>query len=183
MLAAMQDTDIATSAEAMEAHALPRCVETHADGTDHAPALPAGVARGAGARSPAEWGYQRVILYLKAFEESLDDDHEAAMGFTGGAAGILRIQGIGFSAPDMLTFSGVDDEGDRCQLIQHVSQLNVLLRAVRKPPDRPEPLRIGFRLARALETETDPDDPADGEPAQQDAPVDPAEAPDRATGA
>ena len=27
------------------------------------------------------------------------------------------------------------------------------------------------------------DDPADGEPAQQDAPVDPAEAPDRATGA
>ena len=147
----MSQTDIATSAEAMEAHALPRCVETHADGADHAPALPERVARQAGTRSPAEWAYQRAILYLKKFEEDLDDDHEAAMGFTGGAAGVLRIRGVGFSAPDLVTFSGEDEHGNRCQLIQHVSQMTILLRAVARPPERPEPLRIGFRLARALD--------------------------------
>ena len=75
------------------------------------------------------------------------------MGFTGGATGVLKIMGIGFSAPDLVTFTGTDEHGNRCQLVQHVSQLNVLLRAVRKPPDRPEALRIGFRLARALEDE------------------------------
>ncbi|MFO6464377.1 DUF6173 family protein [Jannaschia sp. KMU-145] len=157
--------DIATSAEAMEADALPRCAEPHADGTDHAPAMPEAVARGAKARSPAEWAYQRVILYLKAFEEELDDDHEVAMGFTGGATGILRIQGIGFHAPDLLTFSGLDEHGHRCQLIQHVSQTGVLLRAVPKPRDRPKPERIGFRLARALETDETPPTPRDTEPA------------------
>ncbi|MCK0167732.1 DUF6173 family protein [Jannaschia sp. S6380] len=143
-------TDTHTTAEAMESAAIPRSAELRADGHDHAVPVPARLAAKA-QRSPAEWAYQRVIFYLKTFEESLDADQEAAMGFTGGVAGLMRIQGVGFHAPDIVTFSGVDERGFRTQSVQHVSQLNILLRAVPKPENQPEPARIGFRLASALE--------------------------------
>ena len=146
-------SDIATSAEAMEADVL-RHRELRADGHDHAAPMPDAL-RATKRVSPAEWAYRRVILYLKAFEESLDDGQEAAMGFAGGAGGVLRIEGIGFHAPDLVTFTGRDDRGNRCQLIQHVHQLNVLLRAVPRPDPAEAPRRIGFDLARALEREVD----------------------------
>ncbi|SFJ03656.1 hypothetical protein [Jannaschia pohangensis] len=149
-----------TTADAMEAAALPRCAELRADGLDHAVPVPEAIAKKQKQLSPAEWAYQRVILYLKAFEESLDAEHEAAMGFTGVAGGLMRIEGIGFHAPDIVTFSGTDENGLRTQSIQHVSQLNVVLRAIPRAPDQPEPQRIGFRLARALEESENADDVA-----------------------
>ena len=103
------------------------------------------------AKSPAEWAYERLILYIQNFEEQLDNEHEIAMGFTGGDAGVLRIEGIGFFDPDIVTFYGTDMGGAKTQLIQHVSQLSVLLRALPKQPEAPEPNRIGFRLAEDLE--------------------------------
>lgn len=156
-------TETRTTAEAMEADALNR--EVDSEGRDHAPPVPQ-----LGARRPsaAEWACRRLALYLRAFEENLDDEHEAAIGFTGGpggAQGLLRIEGVGFSAPDLVTFSGRDAGGTPSQLIQHVSQLNVVLRAVRRPEGR-EPYRIGFRLARALEAEAaanDDDGSGDGD--------------------
>ena len=150
-------TEIATSAEAMEAAALTRAVELRADGRDHAVPVPAALAKGARDRSPAEWAYQRVVLYLRAFEAALDPGQVAAMAFAGGPAGVMRIRGVGFHAPDLVTFTGVDGDGNPAQAIQHVSQLNVLLRAVPRPPDLPEPERIGFRLARAMEEAADGD--------------------------
>ena len=102
-------------------------------------------------KSPAQWAYERIILYLKNFEESLDGEHEAAMGFTGGDAGVLRIEGMGYFDPDIVTFYGSDPTGAKLQLIQHVSQLNVMLRTVPKATDEAEPNRIGFRLAQDLE--------------------------------
>ncbi|SNS15334.1 DUF6173 family protein [Tropicimonas sediminicola] len=101
-------------------------------------------------KSPAKWAYERLILYIKNFEELLDADHEVAMGFTGASAGVLRIEGIGYFDPDIVTFYGSDADGTRTQLIQHVSQLNVILRALPKRPEAAEPRRIGFRLAEGL---------------------------------
>ncbi|GHF04727.1 hypothetical protein GCM10016455_27510 [Aliiroseovarius zhejiangensis] len=102
-------------------------------------------------KSPAEWAYERLILYIKNFEEQLDNEHEVAMGFTGGDAGVLRIEGIGYFDPDVLTFYGSDGEGTKTQLIQHVSQLSVMLRALPKRIESEAPNRIGFRLAAQLE--------------------------------
>jgi hypothetical protein len=145
-----------TAAEAMEAHALPRAHVVHCG--DNAPAtaeqlpLPEAIAKKPlGQKSPAEWAYERLILYLKNFEEQLDKNHEVAMGFTGSTAGVLRIEGIGFFDPDIVTFYGADEGGSRMQLIQHVTQLNVVLRAVSKETPEEEPARrIGFRLALNL---------------------------------
>lgn len=106
-------------------------------------------------KSPAEWAYQRLILYIKNFEEQLDAEHEVAMGFTEGGAGVLKIEGVGFFEPDLITFYGSDGAGARTQLIQHVSQLNVMLRALPKPEETPQARRIGFRLAQDLDQDAD----------------------------
>jgi hypothetical protein len=147
---------ISTTAEAVEAAALPRAHAVHSDPESCAGkvALPAGVAgQPLEAKSAAQWAYERVILYIQNFEEQLDADQEVAMGFTGAEPGVLRIEGIGYFEPDIVTFYGTGTDGFKTQLIQHVSQLNVLLRALLKEPDRPEPMRIGFRLAADLEAE------------------------------
>lgn len=114
--------------------------------------LPAGVSKKpVDTKSPAEWAYQRLILYIQNFEAQLDKEHEVAIGLTEGGAGLLRIEGIGYFDPDIITFYGTDPSGIRSQLIQHVSQLSVALRAMPKPTTQEEPRRIGFRLAEELE--------------------------------
>ena len=92
-----------------------------------------------------------MILYIQNFEEQLDNEHEIAVGFAGGTAGVLRIEGIGYFDPDIVTFYGTDEFGAKTQLIQHVSQLGVTLRALPKRSTEEEPKRIGFRLAEDLE--------------------------------
>ena len=149
----MED-DIKTTAEAAEAAALPRSHAVHTD--PKAPAegkpLPEGVkGKPVAQKSPAEWAYERLILYIKNFEEQLDSEHEVAMGFTGGDAGVLRIEGMGFFDPDIVTFYGSDPAGAKTQLIQHVTQLNVMLRALPKEVQSSAPRRIGFKLAADLD--------------------------------
>lgn len=149
------DDEIKTAAEAAEADALPRCHEVHSDPKTKSAAeqpVPTAVTdKPASQKSPAQWAYERIILYLKNFEEQLDNEQEVAMGFTGGDAGVLRIEGMGYFDPDIVTFYGTDPAGGRTQLIQHVSQLNVMLRSLPKPAEKSEPTRIGFRLAQDLE--------------------------------
>ena len=147
--------EISTAAEAAEAAAIPRRHEVHsAPRARNAAAqpLPAGMNKTpADKKSPAQWAYERIVLYIKNFEESLDNEHEVAMGFTGADAGILRIEGMGYFDPDIITFYGSDPTGAKTQLVQHVSQLNVMLRALPKSVEKDEPTRIGFRLIKDLE--------------------------------
>ncbi len=104
-------------------------------------------------KSPARWAYERIILYIRNFEQQLDNEHEVAIGFAGGDAGVIRIEGLGFFDPDIVTYHGTDQNGVKTQLIQHVSQLNVMLRALPRQQGRKEPARIGFRLAEDLESD------------------------------
>lgn len=149
------DDKIKTAAEAAEEDALPRVHEVHVDPTSpnaaHKP-VPKGVTgTPAAQKSSARWAYERIIIYLKNFEESLDSAHEAAIGFTGSDAGVMRIEGMGYFDPDIVTFYGTDPSGARTQQIQHVSQLNVVLRALPKAVETEAPQRIGFRLAQDLD--------------------------------
>jgi hypothetical protein len=97
-------------------------------------------------KSPAEWAHDRLILYIRNFESQLDATQEVAMGLAGDETGVLRIEGIGFFDPDIITFYGRDEGGARTQLIQHFSQLSVTLRAIPKEGDTEPPRRIGFQL-------------------------------------
>lgn len=144
--------EIRTSAEVMEASALPCAGVAHCDPgaapTAEQQPLPAALTRQpVEEKSEAQWAYERLILYIRNFEQQLDAKHEVAMGFAGGEAGVLRIEGLGYFDPDLVTFYGRDEAGQKMQLVQHVTQLNVALRAVpHSGPEQPA-RRIGFRLA------------------------------------
>ena len=149
------DDEIKTAAEVYEASALPRCYEAHADPSRCGSSdLPDAVTETPmSQKSPAQWAYERIVVYIKRFEEQLNGEEEIAMGFSGADAGVLRIEGMGYFDPDIVTFYGADPAGGRMQHIQHVSQLNVILRAMPKAKDHEEPQRIGFRLVEELEAE------------------------------
>ncbi len=149
------DNKIATSAEAVEAAVLPCVHEVHTDPDACAglTKVPEKLQKPVESKSPARWAYERLVLYIQNFEEQLDTEHEVAMGFVGGDAGVLRIEGIGYFDPDIITFYGSDGTGGRMQLVQHVSQLNVMLRATPKAVKEAPANRIGFRLAKDLEAE------------------------------
>ncbi|GGH35147.1 hypothetical protein SAMN05444007_10857 [Cribrihabitans marinus] len=147
------DDPIQTAAEIAESAVLPRCHEVHSDPDRPrvSDKLPEPLKQPVQKKSPAQWAYERLILYIKNFEEQLDASQEVAMGFAGGDAGVMRIEGMGFFDPDIITFYGNDATGARTQLVQHVSQLNVMLRALPKPVGDKPANRIGFRLAADLE--------------------------------
>jgi len=147
------DDKINTAAEALEEQTLPR-VHAACANQDGSIAIPTTRPKQAAKpKSASAWAYERLILYIKNFEEQLDNEHEVAMGFTGADAGVIRIEGIGYFDPDIVTFYGSDPTGTKTQLIQHVTQLNVMLRALPKKVASEAPQRIGFRLAADLETE------------------------------
>lgn len=97
-------------------------------------------------KSPAEWAHDRLVMYIRNFESELDAEHEIAMGFASDESGVLRIEGLGYFEPDIVTFYGRDEDGAKTQLIQHVTQLSVTLRAVPKQVNAEPPRRIGFQL-------------------------------------
>lgn len=149
---------IDTSAELMENDILPKSREIHTD--PNVPcvsdsALPKALAEPSNKKSPAQWAYERIIMYIQNFEKQLDNDHEVGLGLAGGNTGVIRIEGLGYYDPDIVTYYGINEGGAKTQLIQHVSQLNVTLIASPKHIDQPEPTRIGFRLATALDRDED----------------------------
>lgn len=142
--------DAKAKADAADA-AAPRARAVHCDAdnavtVENAPLPTALSKKSVRQKSPAEWAYDRLILYIQNFEAQLDATQEVAMGFTGGAGGVLQIEGVGYFEPDLVTFYGRDEDGLKTQMIQHVSQLNVILRAVPKESPSEPPRRIGFNM-------------------------------------
>jgi len=149
-------SDVKTTAEAVEGMALTKARVALAKGmkrdTAETAPLPEKVAATSPEqKSPAQWAYERIVLYIQKFEEGLDGDHEVGLGMTGSETGMMTIQGMGFFAPDIVTFYGVDPGGAKTQMIQHVTQLNVMLKAARKQHE--EPNRIGFQLKEQMEAD------------------------------
>ena len=149
---------IDTSAELLENDILPQVREVHTDPSIPCPSdghLPAAMTESVAKKSPAQWAYERIILYIRNFEAQLDNEHEVGIGLTGGTTGVIRIEGLGFYDPDIVTYYGTDGSGAKTQLIQHVTQMNVTLVAKPKRTDQAEPNRIGFRLAEVLDRTSD----------------------------
>ena len=101
--------------------------------------------------NPAKSSYLKFVECINAFEKSLDDDHEIGAKVSSPSEATFYIQDVGYYDSQIMSFSGVNEKGERLQLIQHVSQLSVLLLALKKRDE--EAVRIGFKLKRASEQE------------------------------
>ncbi len=97
------------------------------------------------ATNPAKWTYTRLVEYIKDFEAELDNDHEIGARLVSfGQSITFHIQDMGYYGPDIISFDGTNDQGEKLQLIQHISQLSVLLIGMKKQNETPR--RIGFIL-------------------------------------
>lgn len=96
----------------------------------------------------ADYSYEVILERIKYFEDSLDDEHEVAVKLASfGQALTLSVTDIGYSNPSTLIFHGY--VGDQpATLIQHMSQLNFLLVAVKKSDPEKPPRRIGFSVGQ-----------------------------------
>jgi hypothetical protein len=102
------------------------------------------------AMNPAKWVYERIVLSIKEFEEGLDQEHEiGARLVTFGPDLTFHIDDVGYWGPDIIIFHGVDKNNRKVQLLQHITQLNVLLIALDKKQERAR--RIGFVLLDKIE--------------------------------
>lgn len=96
--------------------------------------------------SKADYSYEVILERIKDFEDGLDNEHEVAVKLASfGQALTLSVTDIGYSNPSTLIFHGY--VGDQpATLIQHMSQLNFLLVAVKKSDPEKPPRRIGFSV-------------------------------------
>lgn len=94
--------------------------------------------------------YERIAKSIAAFEKNLDAEHEVALRLVSfGANEAFHISDMGFWEPDLIHFRGRNAAGHPVVMIQHISQVNVLL--VAAPKQTREPTRIGFHIVKKLE--------------------------------
>ena len=104
---------------------------------------------------PSAWMHERIVHQIMDFEKNLGPDHEIGGRFVEGpSAEPLHIQNVASWGPDMIMFMGEFPDGRRFELLQHYSQVSMLLVAV--PKMREEPRRIGFELLKHVKEQDHP---------------------------
>jgi hypothetical protein len=85
---------------------------------------------------------------IEQFEAALDAEHEVAIRLASfGSSVEIRAEEVRFSPSNIVTFHGYTDSGEKVQLVQHVSQVSLLLKAVRKLNEKP--MRVAFQYGSA----------------------------------
>lgn len=93
--------------------------------------------------------HERVVRSINSFEELLDQEHEVGARLVSfGSELTFYIEDVGYWGPDIITFYGKNPDGNYVELLQHISQLSVLLVALEKVQE--EPRRIGFGLMESI---------------------------------
>ncbi|OGC89898.1 MAG: hypothetical protein A2142_06725 [candidate division Zixibacteria bacterium RBG_16_48_11] len=89
--------------------------------------------------------YKRLTKWISDFDQALDQEHEVGLRLVNfGQTVTFHLESIGYWNPSLISFSGFTDNGDPVELIQHVTQISVLLTKLKRK-DLTKPKRpIGF---------------------------------------
>jgi len=102
--------------------------------------------------NPAEWAFVRLSRLIQDFESQLDEDSEVGATIASGPGdAAFSIRDLGFWGPDFILFMGVNGVGRPIRLVQHYTQVNVLLSAMPKEKPEEPARRIGFALQERVE--------------------------------
>jgi hypothetical protein len=94
--------------------------------------------------------HDRLNQQIKAFDEALDQDHEVGVKLVAfGQAITFHVSALGYHNPALIFFFGETVDGEKVQLIQHISQISFVLIAIPKP--KPEEPKRPFGFAQAHE--------------------------------
>lgn len=87
--------------------------------------------------------FEILKRYIVEFSNNLDSDHEVGLILSNfGQSVTMRVTQISYEEPVLMIFRG-EVNGRPSTMIQHVSQINLLLTSLPKEPDRPK-RQIGF---------------------------------------
>lgn len=90
--------------------------------------------------------YNRIVALINKFESNLPEDMQAGGRLVSAGNITFSIQDVGYWDPNMIVFYGeLSSDGAKVELVQHLSQLNLLLVAVKRTDNIEKPRRvIGF---------------------------------------
>lgn len=89
--------------------------------------------------------YQRLIEYIQAFDDTLTDEFSVGMKLVSFDQIItFSVTDLGFYNPSLICFYGKLEDESPVQLIQHISQINFLLMAIKRPDPEMPKQSIGF---------------------------------------
>lgn len=98
--------------------------------------------------------YQRIVALINNFEADLPENLQAGGRLVSAGDITFSIQDIGYWDPNLIVFYGELSDGSSVELVQHISQLNLLLVAVPRHDDPEMPRRvIGFTTKEEPESE------------------------------
>lgn len=98
---------------------------------------------------PAQWAYERIARQINDFEANLSDEEEIGLRLVATPdTSVMHIVDVGYWGPDMLIYYGENEHGKPMQLLQHYTQMSILLTAVPKVDEKPR--RIGFHLVEKI---------------------------------
>lgn len=89
--------------------------------------------------------HERLVSWIADYDQSLDQAHEVGVRLVSfGQSVVFRLEDIGYWNPSLISFKGRTEDGEPVELIQHVSQISVLLTTLpRLDPSQPK-RSIGF---------------------------------------
>lgn len=91
--------------------------------------------------------YKRLVDYIYFFDKMLDDQHEVAIKLVSFDKTIyFAVSDLGYYDPSLICFYGTMENGTPVQLIQHISQINFLLMAMKITEPKKEKKPIGFTI-------------------------------------
>jgi len=93
----------------------------------------------------ADQFHRRLINWINDFHKSLDEEFEVGARLVNfGQTVTFHIEDIGYWNPSLISFIGKNELGEPVELVQHISQISILLVAMKREnieqPKRP----IGF---------------------------------------
>ena len=86
-----------------------------------------------------------LINQISRFNENLDAEHEVGLQLvTFGQSITFHVLDIGYQNPSLIIFTGLTEQKEKVELVQHVSQISFLLMGLTKlEPGKPK-RKIGF---------------------------------------
>lgn len=89
----------------------------------------------------------RIISQINEFEADLPDNMQAGGRFVNFGDKTFAIDDVGYYNPNIIIFFATDRDGSEIRVLQHITQLNVLLVAVPRNNSSQPRRRIGFDCA------------------------------------
>lgn len=93
--------------------------------------------------NPAGYTFASLKREVERFQRGLDEEHEMGMLMAGGI-GAIHLRSIKPVDPDLFVFDGLDESQRDVRVIQHYSQVSLVLVALPKLEEQAH--RIGFPI-------------------------------------